>query len=61
MTSGANSPFAHITAKWWRVPAAEVPGEREARIGWLYDHWEQIDAWIGAQRQARTPDRAEHG
>ncbi len=52
---------AHITAKWWRVPAAEVPGAREARIGWLYDHWEQIDAWIGAQRQARTPDRAEHG
>ncbi|MEV5893373.1 1-acyl-sn-glycerol-3-phosphate acyltransferase [Nonomuraea fuscirosea] len=52
---------AHITAKWWRVPAAEVPGNREARIGWLYDHWEQIDAWIGAQRQARTPDRAERG
>lgn len=52
---------AHITAKWWRVPAAEVPTEREARIGWLYDHWERIDAWISAQRQARTPDRAEHG
>ncbi|TMR96313.1 1-acyl-sn-glycerol-3-phosphate acyltransferase [Nonomuraea basaltis] len=41
---------AHITAKWWRVPAAEVPKEREARILWLYDHWERIDAWITAQR-----------
>ncbi|SDK93590.1 1-acyl-sn-glycerol-3-phosphate acyltransferase [Nonomuraea jiangxiensis] len=48
-------PFsAHITAKWWRVPAAEVPAEREDRIRWLYDHWEQIDAWITAQRLART-------
>ncbi|MFI6740698.1 1-acyl-sn-glycerol-3-phosphate acyltransferase [Nonomuraea sp. NPDC050451] len=48
-------PFrAHITAKWWRVPAAEIPTEREDRIGWLYDHWEQIDAWIAAQRMARS-------
>ncbi|MEV6033038.1 1-acyl-sn-glycerol-3-phosphate acyltransferase [Nonomuraea sp. NPDC052116] len=48
-------PFnAQITAKWWRVPAAEIPAEREDRIRWLYDHWEQIDAWIAAQRVART-------
>ncbi|MFG6196215.1 1-acyl-sn-glycerol-3-phosphate acyltransferase [Nonomuraea sp. JJY05] len=48
-------PFnAHITAKWWRVPAAEIPVEREDRIRWLYDHWEQIDAWIAAQRMARS-------
>ncbi|MBB5773359.1 1-acyl-sn-glycerol-3-phosphate acyltransferase [Nonomuraea jabiensis] len=48
-------PFnAQITAKWWRVPAAEIPAEREDRIRWLYDHWEQIDAWIDAQRMART-------
>ncbi|MEV0383143.1 1-acyl-sn-glycerol-3-phosphate acyltransferase [Nonomuraea sp. NPDC050643] len=45
---------AHITAKWWRVPAAEVPRRREERIRWLFDHWEQIDAWISAQRLART-------
>ncbi|WP_127935586.1 1-acyl-sn-glycerol-3-phosphate acyltransferase [Nonomuraea polychroma] len=44
-------PFsAHITAKWWRVPAAQVPRTREERVRWLYDHWEQIDAWISAQR-----------
>ncbi|TMR35708.1 hypothetical protein ETD85_13205 [Nonomuraea zeae] len=48
-------PFsARITAKWWRVPAAEVPREREDRIRWLYDHWERIDAWIAAQRMAKT-------
>jgi 1-acyl-sn-glycerol-3-phosphate acyltransferase len=48
-------PFsAQITAKWWRVPAAEVPLEREDRIRWLYDHWERIDAWIAAQQLAKT-------
>ncbi|MGN9845414.1 1-acyl-sn-glycerol-3-phosphate acyltransferase [Nonomuraea sp. H19] len=41
---------ARITAKWWRVPAAEVPRDRVERIHWLYDHWERIDAWINAQR-----------
>ncbi|MFC5825809.1 1-acyl-sn-glycerol-3-phosphate acyltransferase [Nonomuraea insulae] len=46
---------AHITAKWWRVPADQVPTAREERIRWLYDHWEQIDSWISAQRLARTP------
>lgn len=46
---------AHITAKWWRVPAGQVPTGREERIRWLYDHWEQIDSWISAQRLARTP------
>ncbi|MEV0616867.1 1-acyl-sn-glycerol-3-phosphate acyltransferase [Nonomuraea sp. NPDC050404] len=45
---------AHITAKWWRVPADAIPGGREERIDWLYDHWEQIDAWIRAQRLAST-------
>ncbi|SEG87741.1 Acyltransferase [Nonomuraea solani] len=43
---------ARITAKWWRVPASEIPRRREDRIRWLYDHWEQIDDWISAQRQA---------
>ncbi|MFI7635325.1 1-acyl-sn-glycerol-3-phosphate acyltransferase [Nonomuraea sp. NPDC049400] len=52
---------AHITAKWWRVPAAEVPRERAERIRWLYDHWEQIDAWIDAQRQARAVNAVRQG
>ncbi|MEV0593850.1 1-acyl-sn-glycerol-3-phosphate acyltransferase [Nonomuraea cavernae] len=45
---------AHITAQWWRVPADQVPREREAQIRWLYAQWELIDAWISAQRMART-------
>ncbi|NUP01166.1 MAG: hypothetical protein HOV96_35555 [Nonomuraea sp.] len=41
---------ARITAKWWRVPADEVPRDREEQVRWLYSHWEEIDAWITAQR-----------
>jgi len=35
-----------VRARYWRVPAAEVPHEREALIAWLYLWWETIDAWI---------------
>ena len=42
-----------IKAKWWRVPAAEVPRERTEVVAWLYDWWERIDAWIEANRPVR--------
>jgi 1-acyl-sn-glycerol-3-phosphate acyltransferase len=44
-----------VTARWWRVPAAEVPraAGRDAQIGWLYDWWQRIDAWITAQHTDR--------
>jgi 1-acyl-sn-glycerol-3-phosphate acyltransferase len=35
-----------IKARYWRVPAAEVPHERDALIAWLYGWWETIDSWI---------------
>ncbi|MCK2212219.1 1-acyl-sn-glycerol-3-phosphate acyltransferase [Actinomadura sp. ATCC 31491] len=41
---------AHISAKWWLVPAAEVPRGRAERVRWLYDNWARIDAWISEQR-----------
>ncbi|GAA4078223.1 1-acyl-sn-glycerol-3-phosphate acyltransferase [Nonomuraea soli] len=40
---------AQITAKWWRVPADEVP--KEDRISWLYDQWEAIDEWITSTKR----------
>jgi 1-acyl-sn-glycerol-3-phosphate acyltransferase len=42
-----------IRAQWWRVPAAEVPRERDEVIRWLYDWWERIDAWIAEHRPVR--------
>lgn len=41
-----------VHAKWWRVPAGEVPrsGDHEAHVRWLYDWWERIDTWISENR-----------
>jgi len=44
-----------IKARWWRVPAAEVPPGRAAQVRWLYDWWERIDAWIGENRPTALP------
>jgi 1-acyl-sn-glycerol-3-phosphate acyltransferase len=46
-----------VRMRWWRVPAAEVPRTEEAQIGWLYDWWERIDAWIDDVRRAESPRR----
>ena len=35
-----------IIMRWWRVPRAEIPDDRDARIEWLFGWWERIDAWI---------------
>lgn len=40
-----------VRARWWRVPARDVPGDRDARVGWLYDQWERADAWISSQQE----------
>jgi hypothetical protein len=39
-----------VRARWWRVPAWEVPrsAERETQVDWLYDWWEKIDGWIAS-------------
>jgi len=39
-----------ITMRWWLVPAAEVPRDREDQLEWLLSWWERIDAWIAEQR-----------
>jgi 1-acyl-sn-glycerol-3-phosphate acyltransferase len=40
-----------VRARWWRVPAAEVPraAGHEAQVGWLYDWWERMNAWITSE------------
>jgi len=32
--------------RWWFVPAAEVPREREAATAWLNEWWGRIDGWL---------------
>ena len=48
-----------ILARWWRVPASEVPRDRDEVMRWLYDWWERIDAWIAENRPVR-PSIHEH-
>jgi 1-acyl-sn-glycerol-3-phosphate acyltransferase len=38
-----------VTARYWRMPQGEVPATEDELIGWLYDWWERIDAWIAAR------------
>jgi hypothetical protein len=42
-----------IKAKWWRVPASEVPRDRDDVVRWLYEWWERIDTWIAQNRPVR--------
>lgn len=46
-----------LKARWWRVPAAEVPRalEVQEQIRWLYDWWARIDAWIAENRPVAVP------
>ena len=41
-----------VRAKWWRVPAGQIPrsAEHEAQVLWLYDWWKRIDTWISQNR-----------
>ncbi|MFF4240102.1 1-acyl-sn-glycerol-3-phosphate acyltransferase [Actinomadura geliboluensis] len=41
---------APVHARWWRIPAEDVPDGRDARVDWLYREWERADAWIGENR-----------
>jgi hypothetical protein len=36
--------------RWWRVPRAEVPTDRDERIDWLFSWWEDIDRWVDENR-----------
>jgi 1-acyl-sn-glycerol-3-phosphate acyltransferase len=44
-----------LKARWWRVPAAEVPRDHDAQVAWLYDWWARIDAWISEHRPTALP------
>jgi len=37
-----------IDVAFWRVPAAEIPAERAARVDWIFDQWARVDAWLEA-------------
>jgi len=44
---------ATVQVRYWRVGAAEIPSEPEARMRWLQQWWERLDAWIDEHLQRR--------
>jgi hypothetical protein len=44
-----------VKARYWRVPAAEVPHDRDALIAWLFEWWQTIDAWIDEHAPSIEP------
>jgi 1-acyl-sn-glycerol-3-phosphate acyltransferase len=46
-----------VFARYWRIPAEEVPSERDELIDWLFHWWGRIDTWI-AQRVAMVEEQA---
>jgi 1-acyl-sn-glycerol-3-phosphate acyltransferase len=41
-----------IEVEYWRVPAAHIPKDQDARIDWLYDQWNRVDEWVGNRSEA---------
>ena len=39
-----------IRVRFERFPIDDIPTDTADRVEWLYDRWEEVDAWIGAQR-----------
>jgi len=39
-----------IRVKFWRFPGDEIPAGRDAKVDWLFDKWELVDAWIATHR-----------
>ncbi|GGI08088.1 1-acyl-sn-glycerol-3-phosphate acyltransferase [Egicoccus halophilus] len=37
---------SQVEVQAWRVPAAEVPGDRVGAESWLFGWWRRIDAWL---------------
>jgi 1-acyl-sn-glycerol-3-phosphate acyltransferase len=38
-----------VALKAWFTPYAEVPADRERRVGWLFDLWTTVDQWIESE------------
>jgi 1-acyl-sn-glycerol-3-phosphate acyltransferase len=46
-----------IEIRLWRVPAADIPRERDARIAWLDAEWAKMDDWLEAIAQSPRETR----
>lgn len=38
-----------IHVRFQRFPGADVPAERDGKVAWLYERWQEVDDWVGAK------------
>jgi 1-acyl-sn-glycerol-3-phosphate acyltransferase len=38
-----------VRVRFQRFPIESIPKDSESRVAWLYDRWEEVDAWIRSQ------------
>jgi 1-acyl-sn-glycerol-3-phosphate acyltransferase len=46
-----------LVMRWWTVPRAEIPADRDERIDWLFGWWKRIDGWIDENKPQDLPRR----
>lgn len=46
-----------VRLRFWRIPRAQVPADRQARIEWLWARWEDLDAWVTDASRPNVEDR----
>ncbi len=44
-----------IHVRFRRIPRAAVPTDPDGRVAWLFDVWQELDGWVGAQLAAAQP------
>lgn len=44
-----------LQLRWDFVAAADVPRDPDEQVDWLYAHWADIDAWVGARTPRSVP------
>jgi 1-acyl-sn-glycerol-3-phosphate acyltransferase len=44
-----------VLVEFWRVPRDAVPADQADQVGWLYDVWDRIDAWIDQKNRPNGP------
>lgn len=38
-----------IHVRFERFAGSEVPADREAKVAWIYDRWQEVDDWVGTK------------
>ena len=41
-----------LLMRWHMIPANQVPQDQDGLSDWLFDEWEQMDAWVAANQAA---------